>query len=202
MPGATFPSGSSATFHFFYAESKCLPSRNFADNLLKNCVSEYPRETIDLCLPPFGSSIVYMKTEIASKLEQICRDFGVIGLWVFGSRAGEITAAVRGLKATPGPVDSDLDIGLLFPKGTHPEPQIRVRAAAALEDLLSINRVDLVVLGEASAFLTADIIKGELLVDLAPRATAEFELYALRRAADLHPFRAAQISAILEEGAR
>ena len=143
-----------------------------------------------------------MDQTLASQLEETCRDFGIIGLWVFGSRANEITASVRALPAVHGPADADLDIGVLFPRKLRPDARTRVRIAAQLEDLLRVPRVDLVILGEASAFLALDIIRGEQLVDLDPRAAAEFELYVLRRAGDLQPFRREKITAVLSEGAR
>jgi hypothetical protein len=78
----------------------------------------------------------------------------------------------------------------------------RVRLAASIEVVLDVPRVDLVVAGEASSFLAADVVSGELLVDLSPRETADFELYALRRAGDLLPFQRSRIAAVIGEGGR
>lgn len=60
--------------------------------------------------------------------------------------------------------------------------------AIKLEDLLEVNRVDLVVLQEAEPFLALDVIRGEIIYCSDPLSQAEYELYVLRRAADLAPF--------------
>ena len=56
-----------------------------------------------------------------------------------------------------------------------------------LETLLGADRVDLVILPEANAFLAADVVRGELLLATDLDAEAELQLYYLRRAADLAP---------------
>jgi len=143
-----------------------------------------------------------MTTQLATDLERMCRENGVIALYVFGSRSAEIAARVRSGKARPEQGFSDVDVGVLLPRdGTLGERE-RVRLAASIEDLLDVPRVDLVVMGEASSFLAADVVSGELLVDLSPRETAEFELYALRRAGDLLPFQRSRIAALLGEGGK
>jgi len=58
----------------------------------------------------------------------------------------------------------------------------------ALEDLLDVDRVDLVVLPEASPYLALDIVCGELLCATDLDAEAEYQLYVLRRAGDLAPW--------------
>ena len=70
-----------------------------------------------------------------------------------------------------------------------------------LEVLFSVSRVDLVDLRQAEAFLALDVVRGELLVDRAPDDTARYELYVLRRAADLWPFERARRDAVLHRGA-
>jgi predicted nucleotidyltransferase len=143
-----------------------------------------------------------MGTPLTNNLERLCRDNGVIALYVFGSRAAEIAGRVLVGKARPEQGSSDVDIGVLLPKGGTLGERKRVRLAASIEDLLDIPRVDLVVAGEASSFLAADVVSGELLVDLSPRETADFELYALRRAGDLLPFQRSRVAAVIGEGGR
>jgi len=143
-----------------------------------------------------------MGTPLADDLERLCREHGVIALYVFGSRIAEIAARVRSGEARPGQGFSDVDVGVLLPRdGTLGERE-RVRLTASIEDLLDVPRVDLVVLGEASSFLAADVVSGELLVDVSPRETAEFELFALRRAGDLLPFQRSRVAAVIGEGGR
>lgn len=58
-----------------------------------------------------------------------------------------------------------------------------------LEDLLQVGRIDLILLPEADPFLALDIIKGELLYTDDPDQQARHELFVLRRAGDLLPFK-------------
>jgi len=143
-----------------------------------------------------------MGTPLADDLERLCREHGAIALYVFGSRAAEIAARVRSGKARPEQGSSDVDIGLLMPRDGILDEREHVRLAASIEDLLDVPRIDLVLLGEASSFLAADIVSGELLVDVSPRETAEFELFALRRAGDLLPFQRSRVTAVIGEGGR
>lgn len=143
-----------------------------------------------------------MGTPLAHDLERLCRKHGAIALYVFGSRAMEIAARARCGEERPERGSSDVDIGLLMPRDGSLDERERVRLTAGIEDLLGVERVDLVVLGEASSFLAADVVSGELLVDVSPRETAEFELFALRRAGDLLPFQRSRVSAVIDEGGR
>jgi hypothetical protein len=80
---------------------------------------------------------------------------------------------------------SDLDIGVL------PKPGVQLRAVdradlqTSLEDVFAARRVDLVILPEASAFLAADVVSGDLLFAGDADREAEFQLYVLRKAGDL-----------------
>ena len=52
------------------------------------------------------------------------------------------------------------------------------------------------------SYLALEIIRGELIYTDDPDRQARYELYVLRRAADLLPFKKDRIRMILEEGAR
>jgi predicted nucleotidyltransferase len=99
--------------------------------------------------------------------------------------AAEIAGWVREQKVSSQCSDSDVDIGVHPIPGRHLTAQERVSLAIELEDLLEVSRVDLVVLTEADTFLALDVIRGELLYCADADAQAEYELYVLRRAADL-----------------
>jgi hypothetical protein len=71
-----------------------------------------------------------------------------------------------------------------------------------LEDLFEVGRVDLVLLPEADPYVALDVIRGELLYTRDPDRQARYELYVLRRAGDLLPFKKERMRMILEEGAR
>jgi hypothetical protein len=83
---------------------------------------------------------------------------------------------------------SDVDIGIQPERDRHLPARERVELTLALEDLLGVERVDLVVLPEANAFLAAEIVRGELLYARDLDQEAETQLYYLRRAGDLAPF--------------
>ena len=135
-------------------------------------------------------------------LEKLCRDRGITALYAFGSRAGEAAALVRGQREALAETDADLDLGILLRRGSWLDVRDKVRLAAALEDLFAAPRVDLVLLAGAPAFLAVEIVSAELLVDLDPDATAEFELYVLRRAGDLIGFERQRIQDVIRGGAR
>jgi hypothetical protein len=63
----------------------------------------------------------------------------------------------------------------------------KIHLATNLEDLLDVDRVDLVVLPEAKPYLALDIVRGESLCVTDADEEARFQLYVLRRAADLAP---------------
>jgi hypothetical protein len=79
---------------------------------------------------------------------------------------------------------------------------MRVRFTMELEDLFEVGRVDLVLLPEADPYVALDVIRGELLYTQDPDRQARYELYVLRRAGDLLPFKKERMRMILEEGAR
>jgi len=130
-------------------------------------------------------------------LGTLCQRFGVVSLYVFGSRGREAAARVLGGDLRSGPHSSDLDVGVQPAGRGLDSPRQRVALAQALEDLFEVPRVDLVVLPEADPFLAADAVRGELVFcDDGDRQAWE-ELYYLRRAADLAPYQRARLAAIL-----
>lgn len=95
----------------------------------------------------------------------------VIGAYLFGSR-------VRGDHHG----QSDVDVAVL---GRQPLPaEELVELENALEKRLGLA-VDLVDLSTAGAFLALDAVRGERVFERDPRALDEFDLFVLRRAADL-----------------
>jgi predicted nucleotidyltransferase len=121
-------------------------------------------------------------------LETLAARYGLLAVYVFGSRAAEIGARVAGHAAPVMHPHSDVDIGVEPRRGRRLSARDRVRLAHGLEEALGVEPVDLVVLSEASAFLAADVVRGELLVATDLDAEAEAQLYYLRRAGDLAPF--------------
>lgn len=124
-------------------------------------------------------------------------------MYVFGSRAAEVSARVAGSCAgtvAASPADhphSDVDIGVQPARGVRLTADERVRLTLELEDVFAVARVDLVVLSEANAPLAAEVVRGELLACTDPDEEAESQLYYLRRAGDLAPFYGEQFRDLL-----
>lgn len=135
-------------------------------------------------------------------LPELAARFGLRDLYAFGSRAREIVRGAGRGHTDPASAASDLDIGVQPRPGRRLSARDRVRLADDLERLFGVPRVDLVVLGEAPPFLAAEVVSGELLHTADPHEQAEHELYILRRAADLAPFRRERVAAVLSSGAR
>jgi predicted nucleotidyltransferase len=139
--------------------------------------------------------------ETIEKLRNLCREFYPVALYAFGSRAGQAAEFIRKGRAL-GQGTSDLDLGVLGRPGRRLDIRDKVRLAIRLEELFQVPAVDVVVLQEAEPYLALAIIRGELLVALDADFTAEYELFVLRRAADLLPFERERRRLILHGGAR
>ncbi|MBW2079297.1 MAG: hypothetical protein JRI71_17465 [Deltaproteobacteria bacterium] len=135
-------------------------------------------------------------------LNEIACRYGLAEVYAFGSRAKEAAARLRGEKAHADYPKSDIDIGVRMKPGLTLGPSDRVKVALEFEDLLDVHRIDLVILEEVEPFLAVEIIRGELLYARDPDEQARYELYLLRRAGDLLPFKKERIRMIIEEGAR
>ena len=146
-----------------------------------------------------------MDEDLQLGLGALAAEYGLLAIYVFGSRAEEVAARVAGSPVTArvagsptaarvagSPTaashpESDVDIGMEPRRERVLSAQDRVRIVQRLETLLGAPRVDLVILPEAEAFLAADVVRGELLLATDLDAEAGVQLYYLRRAADLAP---------------
>ena len=128
-----------------------------------------------------------MDENLQRGLETLATEFGLLAIYVFGSRAEEIAARVAGSPVAAAHPESDVDIGVEPLRGRRLSAQDRVHIVRRLETLLGADRVDLIILPEATSFLAADVVRGELLLATDLDAEAEVQLYYLRRAADLAP---------------
>lgn len=122
-------------------------------------------------------------------LADLCLQYNIEILYAFGSRGKEVKEwldeKLSGLPAGP----SDVDIGVKPVQGVTFSVHDKVRLAQSLEDLLGVTRVDLVSFWDADPFLAANIIRGERLFSRDEIQADEYDLYILRRAGDLAPFR-------------
>lgn len=143
-----------------------------------------------------------MRSVSPHKLKEIALRYGLEEVYAFGSRAKEVAARLRGENYYALNPKSDVDIGVRTKRGHQLSTSERVKLALEIEDLLGVPRVDLVTLQETDPFLAVEIIRGELLYAEDPDRQARYELYLLRRAGDLLPFKKERIRMIMEEGAR
>lgn len=135
---------------------------------------------------------------IAEALGVLCERYRLVAIYAFGSRAAEAAQLARGRAPDAPRPSSDLDIGVLPDRGVFLSVRDKVDIAIAIEDLFDVARVDLVALPDASAFLARDIVCGEVLCARDPRGEARYQLYALRRAADLLPYARRQLEEWLD----
>ena len=143
-----------------------------------------------------------MKENLDTRLQHIADRYGLEEVYAYRSRAKEVAARLRGEAARATYPESDVDIGVRIKAGVGLGPSERVRLALETEDLLRASRVDLVTLQEADPFLAVEIIRGDLLYTEDLDRQARYELYVLRRAGGLLPFKKERIRMIMEEGAR
>ena len=114
--------------------------------------------------------------------------FGLDAIYLFGSRAKEVSAFLRSKRRLDSAARSDVDVGVMPAPGQRLSVRDKVRLAIALEEMWDVNQVDLVVLPQASPFLAVDIVAGERVYTRDAYTMDEYELYVLRRAGDLEPF--------------
>ncbi len=142
------------------------------------------------------------KKSKAEKLSELAGAYRLADIYAFGSRAAEISLLIWENKAMQDISSADVDIGVRPKQGLRLSLRDTVNLTLELEDLFEANRVDLVLLPDSEPFLALDIIRGELLYTEDPVDQAYFELFVLRRAGDLLPFKRERIDRILQGAGR
>ena len=121
-------------------------------------------------------------------------------IYVFGSQCENVLSFLDGKSERPSvPSSSYVDIAVRPIPGYRPSVRDKARLAAELEDLLQVNRVDLVLLPEADPFLAVNVIRGELIYRRDKDRADEYELYLLRRTGDLAHLERERMAMILNE---
>ena len=119
------------------------------------------------------------------RLDDICREFDLLSVYLFGSRADD------GLRRFHGDVvdrqSSDLDVGVFF-VSRNPDPGRLGELQVALEAVFAPLRVDLVPLDCVDPLFQFRAIDGHRIAATDSTAADERELEVMRRAADLLPF--------------
>lgn len=150
-----------------------------------------------------GESLGHRNTKVedlapSDAIVRLARRFRLADVYVFGSRTKEIAALLRGEECRQRMPDSDIDIGIRPLRGVRLAPRDLVNITIELEDLFDVKHVDLVLLSAADPFLALNAIRGELIYTEDFTDQAHYELYVLRRAGDLVPFKKARMDMILE----
>ncbi|KAA3662550.1 MAG: nucleotidyltransferase domain-containing protein [Chloroflexi bacterium] len=129
-------------------------------------------------------------------LAKICKQYFIQTLYVFGSRSKSIQAWIlEGLPLSANN-SSDVDVGIKPNKTLSIRDKVML--AQQLEDFFGVSHVDVVLLTEADPFLAANIIRGERLYTEDTYLADEYDLYILRRAADLIPLELERQQLILD----
>lgn len=119
------------------------------------------------------------------ELKILAERYNLAAIYAFGSRAVEIANRAKGEPLNTYSPESDVDIGVQPAYGHKLTAKEKVRLTIDLEDVLQVERIDLVVIPEVGPFLALDIIQGELIYCKNLDEQAENELYVLRVAGDL-----------------
>ena len=136
---------------------------------------------------------------LQEELCEICDRHDIDLVYAFGSRAGEVRASLYGIGKMDKSTKADVDIGIKpSPKRRAMSVREKVEIALEIENLLGVERVDLVILSEADPFLAANIVRGERIFANDAYAADEYELYILRRAGDLAPLERERLSMVFK----
>ena len=120
------------------------------------------------------------------KIKSLVNKYNLQLIYSFGSRAEEVYNLVEWKISQSSVSKSDLDIGIKSEKSLNIQEKVEI--AVFFEDLFDVPKVDVVEIPEASAFLALEIVQGELLYANDETYEAEYQLYIMRRAADLMPY--------------
>jgi predicted nucleotidyltransferase len=118
------------------------------------------------------------------QLERICRDHGLVAVYLFGSRS---TDGIRYLDgAEPDGSRSDLDVGVVF-RDPDFEPRRLTELQVAFGDLFASFHVDVVPLQRVDSLFQYEAVDGHRIAAPDPEEADRYELVVMRRAAELLP---------------
>jgi predicted nucleotidyltransferase len=117
-------------------------------------------------------------------LNPLCERYGLLAVYLFGSRADD---GLRRLRGEPVSREgSDLDIGVAFRDPGY-DPRSLSLLQVDLEDLFSPLRIDLVPLQRVDALFQFAAIDGHRIAAPDPTAADRWELVVMSRAEELLP---------------
>ena len=123
---------------------------------------------------------------LAQWLQKLAEFYDIRIMSAFGSRAGEIQEVLNQGRTALSPGLSDLDIGVKTSKKLSINEKVDL--AKSIEDLFDVKRVDLVILDEVPTSIAYQAVTGTLLYATDPVEESEYQLYVMRRFAELLPY--------------
>ncbi len=136
------------------------------------------------------------------KLGNICREFNIVLLYLFGSQKERALLLLNGEDVTINDPLTDVDIGVVF---KHPLPRGRKRTLLyskiynRLDEIFFPFKLDLVFLEENHSVFQAEAVKGHCLFTSSVEIRDAYEEEILRRACDFKPFLEKYYEELLEE---
>jgi len=136
------------------------------------------------------------------KLPEICREYGIDLVYLFGS---QVNAGLELLAGKHVPVKdplTDIDVGVIFDGELPPASdryQLYARLHNEISDLFAPFPLDLVFLQENHSVFQAEAIKGRCVYARNDQVRGCYEEMILRRAADFRPFLERYYQELLEE---
>ena len=127
-----------------------------------------------------------MRKNIKKEIEKAALQYNLQLIYAFGSKGKEALLMSEGKITSLSPPISDVDIGIK-PKGPLTLEE-KVEIAILFEELLNVQRVDVVVLPDAPISLALEIVTGEILYAQDITYEAEYQLYIMKMAAELSPY--------------
>lgn len=118
------------------------------------------------------------------RLDEICQEFELLAVYLFGSRADDGLAVLEG--RTVDREGSDLDVGLVFRSRNVPVERLGP-LQVELEEVFAPLRVDLVPLQRVDALFQFEAVDGHRVAAPDEVAADYYELHVMRRAAELLP---------------
>ncbi|ODS34361.1 MAG: hypothetical protein SCARUB_00492 [Candidatus Scalindua rubra] len=134
--------------------------------------------------------------KIRERIEKIAQKYDLQVIYAFGSRAKEVLRMVEEKIKRLSFESSDLDIGIKPRNVLTVEKKVEI--ALAFEDVFDVPKVDIIILQDAPVFLALEIVTGELLYAEDSNLEAEYQLYIMRKAAELIPYERMRQKMILE----
>jgi predicted nucleotidyltransferase len=118
------------------------------------------------------------------QLDRLCREHGLLAVYLFGSRADHGLRLLQGEKVSGE--GSDLDVGIVF-RGRDFDPSALYVLLGELEDVFSPLQVDVVPLQRVDALFQFSAIDGHRIATTNPDEADLYELAVMSRAEELLP---------------